>query len=135
MAGQGTPREGGKPPNLIRARQLSDRIPAPSRSPGEGFADRRAFGRPVRFWPRAGAVLLASTVVLAVLASGGCGGAHAPCPTPTAELDSLRTVAEGLERDVDRETAESRAMEARRDQAARRVEAAQAALDSLEGAK
>lgn len=69
-------------------------------------------------------------VLAAALA--GCG-ATAPCPTPTTELDSLRTVAEGLESQVDRETAEGRTLEARRDREAVRATTAQAALDSLQG--
>jgi len=65
----------------------------------------------------------------------GCGGATAPCPTPTTELDSLRTVSERLENQVDRETAEGRTLEARRDQASRRAAVAEAALDSLAGVR
>jgi outer membrane murein-binding lipoprotein Lpp len=77
--------------------------------------------------------MLATIVWALSIALAGCGST-APCPTPTAELDSLRTVAEGLESQVDRETAEGRTLEARRDQEVKRAAAAQAALDSLGGA-
>lgn len=79
-------------------------------------------------------MILASIALALSAALAGCGGATAPCPTPTTELDSLRTVAEGLESQVDRETAEGRTLEARRGREVKRVAAAQAALDSLAGA-
>lgn len=79
-------------------------------------------------------MILASIALALSVALPGCGGATAPCPTPTTELDSLRTVAEGLESQVDRETAEGRTLEARRDREVKRAAAAQAALDSLAGA-
>lgn len=61
----------------------------------------------------------------------GCGGATAPCPTPTAELDQLRTQTEELGKEVDQATAAERHAADARDGAARRVQSAQAALDSL----
>jgi hypothetical protein len=77
--------------------------------------------------------VLASIALSLAPALSGCGGATIPCPTPTTELDSLRTAAEGLESQVDRETSEERTLEARRDREVERAAAAQAALDSLAG--
>ena len=127
-------REGGKPPKLISLNQLNDQEQVPALLPREECGKRLGFVRPVRFWPRLRAWFLVPACLAVATGLGGCGGATAPCPTPTTELDSLRTVAESLEREVDRETAESRKLEARHDAAARRVEAAQAGLDSLAGA-
>ncbi len=53
-----------------------------------------------------------------LISAAGCGGATAPCPTPTTELDQLRDRSERLEQDL-----------------ARRVAAAQAVLDSIARAK
>ena len=78
----------------------------------------------------AGPVLLALA-----LSAAGCGGATAPCPTPTTELDRLRGQSEKLEQDLAGATREERARSADREEAARRIAAAQAALDSLAGAK
>jgi len=61
----------------------------------------------------------------------GCGGATAPCPTPTSELDQLRTQAEEMGKEVDQATTAERQAAEARDGAARRVQTAQAALDSL----
>ncbi|HZV91179.1 MAG TPA: hypothetical protein VFF34_04115 [Candidatus Nitrosocosmicus sp.] len=94
---------------------------------------RHGFGRAVRFWPRRGLAALAAIALGLAFALAGCGGATVPCPTPTTELDSLRTAAEGLESQVDRETSEGRTLEARRDREVERAAAAQAALDSLAG--
>lgn len=132
-SGTGTLREGGKPPKLIIQRQLSDLGTVPASSSEEGSARRSGFSRSVRFWPRAASWAGASSLVLLALSLAGCGGATAPCPTPTTELDSLRTEADHLEAEVDRETAQERALQARRNEAARRAGSAQAALDSLAG--
>ena len=64
-----------------------------------------------------------------------CGGATAPCPTPTTELDQLRDRSERLEEDLARATREDRKVSAQREEAGRRIEAAQAALDSIARAK
>ena len=104
----------------------------PAGAPEGSLGRRHGFGRSVRFWPRPGSAILASIALALAANLAGCG-ATAPCPTPTTELDSLRTVAEGLESQVDRETAEGRTLEARRDQQAARAATAQAALDSLQG--
>ena len=74
------------------------------------------------------ALLLLSTTPLAVT---GCGHATVPCPTPTSELDRLRDETEGARAETDRAEAEGAALEARREAAAERVAAGQAALDSL----
>ena len=71
--------------------------------------------------------------LLSVMA--GCGGATVPCPTPTAELDSLRGDSERLEEDLTRAESEARRLQADRDQAVKRVRAAEAALDSLARAR
>jgi hypothetical protein len=111
---------------------LRDRESTPAGAPPGKLGGRQGFGRSVRFWPRAGLAIPASIILALAAALAGCG-ATAPCPTPTAELDSLRTVAEGLESQVDRETAEGRTLEARRDREVERAATAQAALDSLQG--
>lgn len=129
----GTPSEGGKPPKLIDPEELRDRESVPDSASGTESVQRPGFGRMVRFWPRPSTGALTSISVALALGLAGCGGATAPCPTPTTELDSLRTVSERLENQVDRETAEGRTLEARRDQASRRAAVAAAALDSLAG--
>lgn len=65
------------------------------------------------------------------LATSGCGGAHAPCPTPTAVLDGLRSDTERLDERVGRARGAERAERQRRDEAARRVAVTRAALDSV----
>ena len=123
------------PPKLINPEELRDRESVPASAAGAESVQRQGFGRTVRFWPRASTGALASISVALTLGLAGCGGATAPCPTPTTELDSLRTVSERLENQVDRETAEGRTLEARRDQASRRAAVAGAALDSLAGVR
>jgi hypothetical protein len=124
-----------KPPKLINPEELRDRESVPAGASGAESVRRLGFSRAVRFWPRARMRALASISVALALGLAGCGGATAPCPTPTTELDSLRTVSERLENQVDRETAEGRTLEARRDQASRRAAVAEAALDSLAGVR
>jgi len=70
-----------------------------------------------------------------LISAAGCGGATAPCPTPTTELDRLRGESERLDKELERATREERAMSTRRDEAGRRITAAQAALDSIARAK
>jgi hypothetical protein len=120
---------------LTNSEELRDRESVPAGASGAESVRRPGFGRTVRFWPRAGTGALASISVALAVGLAGCGGATVPCPTPTTQLDSLRTVSEGLENQVDRETAEGRTLEARRDQAAHRAAVAEAALDSLSGVR
>ena len=90
-------------------------------------------GRPARFWSRRNTsprFFLAFLVVF-LAAFAGCGGATAPCPTPTSELDQLRTQARQLGQEVDQATAAERNAAAERDVAVRRLATARAALDSL----
>lgn len=124
-----------KPPKLINPEELRDRESVPAGAFGAESGRRPVFGRPVRFWPRLRTGVLASISVAVAVDLAGCGGATTPCPTPTTQLDSLRTVSEGLENQVDRETAEGRTLEARRDQAAHRTAVAEAALDSVAGVR
>lgn len=113
--------------------ELRNRESMPDGASPEKPGRRHGFGRSVRFWPRPGLAVPASIALALAFALAGCGGATVPCPTPTTELDSLRTAAEELETQVDRETAEGRTLEARRDREVERAAAAQAALDSLAG--
>jgi hypothetical protein len=77
-------------------------------------------------------------VSFAILISGaglsGCGGAHAPCPTRTSDLDRHREESIAAERDVRAALTDEHVIRAKRDAAAERIEAAQAALDSLKTA-
>jgi hypothetical protein len=61
----------------------------------------------------------------------GCGGATAPCPTPTRDLDRHRDESTAAQRELSRGVSEQRAIRARREEAARRAEAARASIDSL----
>ena len=96
-------------------------------------------GQPVRFWPGSGWAVFSSgawrAFIVLLISAAGCGGATAPCPTPTTELDRLRNESERLEQDLARATREDRALSGQRDEAGRRIAAAQAALDSIAAAK
>ena len=98
---------------------------------------RLAAGRPIGFWPRLLAgrfrpfAWMAAAGVPIFLA--GCGGATAPCPTPTSEIDRLRTESERLQADLDRAAARERELRSARDAASLKLGSAQAALDSLLG--
>jgi hypothetical protein len=115
----------------------------PIQSPHRGkippsFSGRQAFDRAVRFWSSRREPLRSAELGCALLMlffSAGCGGATVPCPTPTAELDSLRGQSEQLDQDLTRAESEARRLEKGRDQARSRVEAAQAALDSIARAR
>lgn len=72
--------------------------------------------------------VLGAAALLAVL---GCGHATVPCPTPTSSIDEHRAEVEKVGETIGRARAEERALQARRDEAARRAAAARAALDSL----
>lgn len=90
--------------------------------------------RPIGIWParlaaEARGLLLGALLGLPILA--GCGGAHAPCPTPTSEIDRLRQESTRMQTDLDRAVAEERRLRSERDAAALKLGAAQAALDSL----
>ena len=104
-----------------------------------GRTGRLGPGRPVRIWPGLGWAAFGSDARWALLAlllsAAGCGGATAPCPTPTTELDRLRDESERLEQDLAKATREERALSAQREEAGRRVASAQAALDSIAAAK
>lgn len=89
--------------------------------PDPGISERPSSGRAAGIWPAVSIVLVLS----------GCGGATAPCPTPTTELDRLRTESQKVEGDLDQATVADREQRVKRDTALHRIEAAQAALDSL----
>lgn len=133
-AGRAPPARAEKPPKLTNSEELRDRVSVPASASGAECVRRSGFGQTVRFWPRVSIGALASISVAFALGLAGCG-ATAPCPTPTTELDSLRTVTERMESQVDRDTAEGRTLEARRDEASRRAAVAEAALDSLAGVR
>jgi hypothetical protein len=61
----------------------------------------------------------------------GCGHANAPCPTPASILDAHRRQSEALQRDLGEASDEASALEARREEAAARIQAAKALEDSL----
>jgi len=71
---------------------------------------------------------------LLLLATHGCGST-APCPTPTTELDRLRTESERLEREMDEAGSADAAANEEREEALRRLAEAQAALDSIAEAR
>ncbi len=82
-------------------------------------------------WPVPGTAIVLLFLVTMPLGVTGCGHATVPCPTPTTELDRLRSETERLREDTERVQTEEGAWEARRDAAAQRAEDAQARLDSL----
>jgi outer membrane murein-binding lipoprotein Lpp len=97
-------------------------------------------GRPVGHWPGhrtgpRGAVLAVLLAVPILVAIQGCGGATAPCPTPTTELDQLRSKAERLEQEMDQVTRKEDEGGEEREAAQRRVAEAQAAIDSIVDAR
>jgi hypothetical protein len=71
--------------------------------------------------------------VAVLAAAAGCAHTNAPCPTPTARIDEHRAAVERLDAEVGKARAAERAERARRDDAARGVAEARAALDSLAG--
>lgn len=91
--------------------------------------------RSVQNWPGRGgpapALVALCGLIFLLPAAAGCGGATAPCPTPTTELDQLRERAERLDEELERATALERAQRLQREEAGRRIEAAHAVLDSL----
>ena len=64
----------------------------------------------------------------------GCGGAHAPCPIPTSDVDRHREESLAAERNVKVALSEDRSLRAKREEAASRIAAAEAALDSMKTA-
>ncbi|HKQ19010.1 MAG TPA: hypothetical protein VJW75_04625 [Candidatus Eisenbacteria bacterium] len=84
-----------------------------------------------RFRPPATTWYLYFSLLLGSAAFAGCGGANAPCPTPTTELDRHRDESFEAQREVGAVLAEERALRAERESAAARLQAARAALDSL----
>ena len=61
----------------------------------------------------------------------GCGGATAPCPIPTTDLDRHREESAEAQRAASKAAAEARTAEAQRAEQERRVAASRAAYDSL----
>jgi hypothetical protein len=126
-----------EPHKLIKTNSLDH----PSRSLGRNSrAERRLpdrLQRVNRIWPapaRRGARIGASGLLLSLCASWiGCGGATAPCPTPTTELDRSREETERLEEQIARESARQRALKAQLAELTAQVAATEAALDSLAG--
>ena len=84
--------------------------------------------------PAAGRLVLFLALCLASAGLPGCGGALATCPTPTSDIDRHREESLAAERDTRAALSEERALRAEREQAAARIGAAQAALDSLKTA-
>jgi hypothetical protein len=87
-------------------------------------------------WPpapsRAGVPPVGAALLLLTLAGPvGCGHATAPCPTPPATLDAHRAQSEALQQDLGQVAAEMEDLESRREEAARRIQAASALEDSL----
>jgi len=122
----------------LKLRQIDSLEPKSFHRPGStrmGRRGRLGASQPVRFWPGRGWAALSPDACRALLvlliSAAGCGGATAPCPTPTTELDRLRDQSERLEQDLARATREERALSAQREEAGRRIAAAQAALDSI----
>jgi len=85
----------------------------------------------VRFRPPATTWYLYFSLLLGSAVFAGCGGAHAPCPTPTTDLDRHRDESFEAQREVGAVLAEERPIRVERDSAAARLRAARAALDSL----
>jgi hypothetical protein len=86
-----------------------------------------------RVWPAAHLRTILYTI-LATFGAGmvtGCGHANAPCPTPTTLVDRHRSEAEALQENLGRMEDEDASLQEQRDEAIRRIEAAQAAQDSL----
>jgi outer membrane murein-binding lipoprotein Lpp len=78
-------------------------------------------------------VSLAATLLTAslLLVLSGCGGATAPCPTPTTELDQLRSRSDRLEHEMEQVTQKDDEIGEAREGALRRVTEAQAEIDSI----
>jgi len=107
--------------------------------PWPGGIQRLGPDQPARIWPGPGWSVFGPdarrALLVLLISAAGCGGATAPCPTPTTELDQLRDRSERLEQDLARATREDRKVSAQREEAGRRIAAAQAALDSIARAK
>ncbi|HEU5312054.1 MAG TPA: hypothetical protein VFV24_11425 [Candidatus Eisenbacteria bacterium] len=111
------------------------------RAPGSegGRPKRQEAGHPAGLWPAGPGGLRGgiprALLLLFLFATPGCGGATAPCPTPTTELDRLRTESERLEREMDEASSADDAANEEREEAMRRVAEAEAALDSIADAR
>ena len=95
-------------------------------------------GRPAGLWPdRFSGLPVRSrlSLLLLVFTLQGCGGATAPCPTPTTELDQLRDRSARLESEMEAATRAEASSEGEREEAMRRLTGAQAALDSIADAR
>jgi hypothetical protein len=100
-------------------------------------ADRLEAGRPARLWPARLAGLrrhVTGALLCIILTALGCG-ATAPCPTPTTELDQLRTTSERLESELEEATRSEEVSREEREEQLRRLTEAQAALDSIADAR
>jgi hypothetical protein len=72
--------------------------------------------------------------LLSGAALSGCGGAHAPCPIRTSDLDRHREESSATDGEVRAALSDERAIRAEREAAAARIEGARATLDSLKTA-
>src|SRR5688572_11095966 len=115
--------------SLLSKHRFWDRVPpaAGSLRPGSRLAD------PLLPAVRSRAASLPLTFLALSLLAGspGCGRASAPCATRPATLDEHRRQVEALQEDLGRQADEEMALESRRDEAARRIQAATALEDSL----
>ena len=108
----------------------------PDRRPAR--MERLRPGRPAGVWPDRFSGPPARrrvSLLLLVFTLQGCGGATAPCPTPTTELDQLRERSARLESEMDQATLAESKSEEEREEALRRLTEAQAALDSIADAR
>jgi hypothetical protein len=92
------------------------------------------FRPPAGFWASPLAALRVLAGVALLLPAFGCAHTNAPCPTPPARIDEHRAAADRLDAEVGKAREAERAARTRRDEAARRVAAARAELDSLAAA-
>jgi hypothetical protein len=88
-----------------------------------------------RFRPGLPALTAFFLLVAIPLGLTGCGHATVPCPTPTTELDRLRSESERLRQDAERAQSEEEAWGARKEAAAQRLRDIEARNDSLAGAR
>ena len=109
-------------------------------SPGRRSArmGRLRPGRSAGLWPdrfSGPQAHLRLSLLLLIFTLQGCGGATAPCPTPTTELDQLRERSARLESEMEEATRAESGSEEEREEALRRLAGAQAALDSIADAR